>query len=431
MPFFILFNADVWVLRLPQALLGICSCYIFYRLLRLVFNRQCALLGFFLSAIIPWHIMLSRWGLECNIAPFFILTGFYFFIRGVKEKKYLLLSALFYGLGLYAYATAWIYISVTFAFNLLYLLLCNRNKQTLLAVSTSGMLFAIFALPIVCLILVNNNFLPEIKTPWFSIPKLIYWRQGQFGVNDFYDKISELFHILICGQDSVPHNYTPPYGIYYPISLPFIILGLYFLIKQIKNDNVLHRFSPSLCIFFGIFSGLIYASLLPPGINCLNFLWFSLLICLALGINKINIPYFNAVIMLCYMFLFVNFAHDYCSLFSKKIAYFTPDLETALKKAEQIHQQTKQPITIWDDPFSPPKVLFYNKIPVTEYINTVHWQNYPYFHTAAFTHYQFNAFPSYENISKNTIHIAPVEKASLFKDFNIIYFDNYIIATDK
>lgn len=51
--------------------------------------------------------MMSRWGLDTNLAPGFLLLGFYFFVRGLETDGYLILSALFYGLSLYCYAVIW------------------------------------------------------------------------------------------------------------------------------------------------------------------------------------------------------------------------------------------------------------------------------------------------------------------------------------
>ena len=49
----------------------------------------------------------SRWGLESNLAPGFLLFGLYFFLRGMEDSRWLLPSALMYGLALYCYATLW------------------------------------------------------------------------------------------------------------------------------------------------------------------------------------------------------------------------------------------------------------------------------------------------------------------------------------
>lgn len=112
--FFVVFGVNDWVVRLPQAMFGVLSCYVFYRLMSFLYGKKVGLLGFFVVSIVPWHVMLSRWGLEANIMPAFMLLGFYFFARGVKKGKYLPLSGLFYGMALYGYATCWIFVGAVF-----------------------------------------------------------------------------------------------------------------------------------------------------------------------------------------------------------------------------------------------------------------------------------------------------------------------------
>jgi predicted membrane-bound mannosyltransferase len=55
------------VIRLPFALLGILSIYIFYLLVKKLFeNEAVALVSSFLLAVVPWHVQESRifsWGL--------------------------------------------------------------------------------------------------------------------------------------------------------------------------------------------------------------------------------------------------------------------------------------------------------------------------------------------------------------------------------
>ncbi|MDE7044774.1 MAG: glycosyltransferase family 39 protein, partial [Acetatifactor sp.] len=90
--------------RLPQAVVSIFTLWSVYHLIKCLFNnKKFALWSLFLLAICPWHIMMSRWGLDANLAPGFLIFGLTFFIRGLDQKKYLLLSGLFYELSLYCY----------------------------------------------------------------------------------------------------------------------------------------------------------------------------------------------------------------------------------------------------------------------------------------------------------------------------------------
>ena len=94
-PFMAIFGCSVTTLRLPQLLLACVSMPVFYLLLKRIFDRTTALWGVALLAICPWHIMLSRWGLESNLAPTLLLIGFYFFVRGLENNKFFVWQLLF------------------------------------------------------------------------------------------------------------------------------------------------------------------------------------------------------------------------------------------------------------------------------------------------------------------------------------------------
>ena len=115
MPFVALLGLTELAVRLPQAILACVSLPVVYLLLTRLFSRRVGLIGLFLTAICPWHIMLSRWGLESNLAPGLLLLGLYFLVRGLDSPPWLLLAALFYGLSLYAYATLWVVLPLTLA----------------------------------------------------------------------------------------------------------------------------------------------------------------------------------------------------------------------------------------------------------------------------------------------------------------------------
>ena len=101
MPFIALFGTDTFVLRLPQALVACLSLVCVYSLGRRTLGRGFALCALAVLATSPWHVMMSRWALESNLAPGFLLFGLYFFVRGMSSPRWLYASAAAYGLSLY------------------------------------------------------------------------------------------------------------------------------------------------------------------------------------------------------------------------------------------------------------------------------------------------------------------------------------------
>ena len=94
--------------RLPSAFFGFLSISLIYFLTKSIFDKSdkkelIALLCMFLFAIFPWHIHFSKVGLEANVGLFTSIAFVNFFLYGLKNNKYLILSALFYSAGLYSY----------------------------------------------------------------------------------------------------------------------------------------------------------------------------------------------------------------------------------------------------------------------------------------------------------------------------------------
>ena len=432
-PFMALLGPEIWVMRLPQAILGFMSCYIFYLTLKRIYNLNTALIGLFFITASPWHIMLSRWGLEANVAVFFLLTGFYFFTRATENSKYLYLSAVFYGLGLYTYALCAPFITIVFALQLLYWLCQKFNRHTLLCVIISGTVFMLFAIPLILLVLVNNDIIPAIHTPYFSIPKLVYWRSGEIGFNDFALKLDALKRVLIFGDDYLITNRLKPFGIFYPFSIILVGVGLILLIKQSVKDIRQHRFSFSACITLQIILGMIYATLLYPCINRLNFLWLNLLIALVITITVLP-KKICALALAAYTIGFILFAHTYITSYNHTAAEnFTPDFSKALTTAEDIHRQTNLPIVILEQPTNFPKVLFLSKISNLEFQQTVQWRNYPasYLEARSFSHYIFLSDFNYANIPTDAIYIAPQKHRYYFYQFTVIPKGALIVAVPQ
>lgn len=90
--------------RLPSALFGIISVYLFYLLVNIIFkNKSLALLAGFLLAVSPWHLQFSRGGFEVMEMLTLYMTGLYFFLKSLSNGRWLILTALFFSLTPIAY----------------------------------------------------------------------------------------------------------------------------------------------------------------------------------------------------------------------------------------------------------------------------------------------------------------------------------------
>jgi len=85
--------------RLPSAIFGIISVLLIYLILWNTFkNKTLSLSAAFIAATNPWLIYFARGAWEANVALTFTLFGIYFFLKSLKNQKYILLSAIFLGL---------------------------------------------------------------------------------------------------------------------------------------------------------------------------------------------------------------------------------------------------------------------------------------------------------------------------------------------
>ena len=120
--------ASPFLSRLPQAAVSVFTLWALYCIMKRLFGPKAGLWSAFLLALCPWHITMSRWGLDANLAPGFLIFGLHFFLKGLEERKFLLLSGLFYGLSLYSYAVIWPLVPFMLALQILYCL-CRKKME--------------------------------------------------------------------------------------------------------------------------------------------------------------------------------------------------------------------------------------------------------------------------------------------------------------
>lgn len=106
--FIAIFGNSVFAIRLPMAIVGCISLFVFYQLLKRNINKKVALIGLFFFAICPWHIMKSRWGLESNLFPDLILWSVFLIVEALRSKKMLFWYIGFIILALSGYAYRYI-----------------------------------------------------------------------------------------------------------------------------------------------------------------------------------------------------------------------------------------------------------------------------------------------------------------------------------
>jgi len=149
------FGLGPLAVRLPSVIAGAVTVLFTYLLTEELFknsqlkisNSKLKIASAVLIAVAPWSLFLSRIALEANLAVAFITAGFYFFLRGLRDAKYQLLSAVLLGISVWTYNSARVFVPLLLVAGLLIYrsyLLPARNRH---ALALAGGLIAIFFVP--------------------------------------------------------------------------------------------------------------------------------------------------------------------------------------------------------------------------------------------------------------------------------------------
>ena len=386
LPFVALFGLRTWVIRLPQLLTGLLSLPALYGVVRRVRDEKQALVTMLLLAVCPWHVLLSRWGLESNLAPGFLLFGLYFFLRGLENPRFYPLAGLFYGLSLYAYATLWPFVPLLLGLSLLYAALRGKlrlDRHLLLG----GLLLMLLAAPLLLFLAVNFGWIAEIRTPFFSVPKLLYMRSGELSFSHIPENLKNLFTILWTQSDGLPWNTAGAFGLLYPLSAPFVLLGLLSLAEKRLRQR---GYDGAAFLCFQLLAGLLLGATVSVNVNRVNLIFPPLLflagegICWFCGRFRVRLlPLVLAAYLVCFGFFAQYYFTDYRQGLRASFAW---GLEEALDAAAA----QDGPVYLSGDVYYP-DVLFYTQTEPEVFRESVRYYNYPaaYLRAESFGRFRF------------------------------------------
>lgn len=231
-PFIKLFGLSVVTSRLPMLLASLAGIWVLYRFTERLFGRTAALITLLFLAVNPWHIMQSRWALECNLLPHFLLFSVYFLYRGVEKRAYLYISMVFFALTMYTYGIAFFSVPLLMLALCVYLLVKKRIKPWE-AGAAAAVYFAI-AWPIFAVVVINTFKLQTLYTPFVTVP----FFPDSIRTNDLVvyspDFIGQLLHnvrsfvdMALLERGDFSWSFVPGYGHMYLFTLPFTLLGLW------------------------------------------------------------------------------------------------------------------------------------------------------------------------------------------------------------
>ena len=240
-PFVGLLGLRAVVVRLPMLILGIFSLALLYAVGKAIAGRRFGLLAMFLLSISPWHILLSRWGLESNTFPFVFLIAFLCLLRSRSGSHWFVLACTLLGVCLYAYWTAYAVVPV---FMTVILIIMMKNRILRGRTIAAGLAaFGLVATPIALLLVVNTLDLATVRLGPITIPNLpVSARYESATLLDASHPLQELSQnlrtaasMLVRETDGLLYNVVDPFGVFYRISLLLGALGLAAMIVSLKN----------------------------------------------------------------------------------------------------------------------------------------------------------------------------------------------------
>ena len=395
-PFIALFGLEVWVIRLPQLIVGVLSLIAAYDILNRMAGRWAGLCGLFLMAVCPWHVLLSRWALESNLAPGFLLFGLCFFLRGLEDHRFFPISALMYGLSLYCYAAIWPFVPLALLFQAGYALRCGQLRfrgRDGFWIGLSVLALFLLALPLLLFLLVNWGLLDEIRLPFLSIPRLLVMRSREFSLSSLPENAANLLDILLRQSDGLIWNSPEGFGLFYYGTLPFFLVGAYRALRDslaaLRDKKPRPLGLLAVPLLAGLLQGLCLAH---ANVNRVNSLWPAVVLLSAAGVwtlcARLGPRALMAPLML-YAALFIRFEVYYFNDYGQDTqGAFRYGLEEAVDAA-----LTREGEICITPNANYACVLFYSGQDPDEYRTTVAYSNYPsaFLSAERFGRFRFNS----------------------------------------
>jgi 4-amino-4-deoxy-L-arabinose transferase-like glycosyltransferase len=211
-----IFGPTTISVRLMSMLAGVGLIFISYLITKqLTNNETVSLFTAFLTALSPWSLFLSRMALSTSLSAVFISLGIYFWL---KNKSFV--SFIFWAVSLYFHLTSWLIVPILIVYPLILLIKEKEWKDLILSLSFLILIFLPFGYQFAASAESVKNFSLNIVNPEVNFlssylnnvnPKAIFLNRG------------ETFYFSV-----------PGHGLLFLTTVPFILIGLFNLIKKNK-----------------------------------------------------------------------------------------------------------------------------------------------------------------------------------------------------
>lgn len=259
LPFVFFLGLTEFAVRFPSIILGSLLPLILYLLIKEINPKahKTAVISMLVLALNPYNIHFSRGAWETNILTFQLVLASYLFFKylNLQKTKYLLTSALIFGLSLYTYQAG----KMISLLLILVLLLINLKKINFNKIFVYFILpLGLFALPIAWGLLFNNNSNRLKVVSLFSYPRSevetqtiinetnqvdyqVFHSQPVFFIRNFLNRYFNHFSsrfLVFDGDWQNPRHSAPYIGVILYPSLIFLVIGLFRSLSLIKLDKL-------------------------------------------------------------------------------------------------------------------------------------------------------------------------------------------------
>lgn len=407
-------------IRLPMAITGVISLYVFYYLIKNIFdNKKYGIIATAFFAICPWHIMKSRWGMECNIFPDLILLASLLLVLGLKKKNTQLqiLSFVVLAISSYSYGTSYLFLPVFVLGTLGYLI--YKKELTIKKSIIYLLIMFVLCIPIIIYIFINTFGLEQITIGKVTIPKLLVNRYDEvstvFSGNIFENCVNNLLEtlrILILQNDKLEWNAIPQYGLFYLISIVFFIIGLRACVKKYKENS----FNQIMNIW--MIAAIVLCAFCEANINRINIIMIPCIYYIVVGLFEFLTKYkqLTVCIAVIYVVLFIEFMYSYVNKDYNKYYTFTSGVEDVVDYCKTLDVDNIYCKYSFKEPFM--YFMFYGQEDVNEYLDTVEYfeEGRTFDNIRSFGKYKFY-LP--EESEKNSVIIVPKNTEIEYNDESV------------
>lgn len=436
-------DPSVFSYRAIFATFGSVTLILFYFFIRRLHGNKAALLGMGALAVMPWHVVLSRWGLDSNTIPFWCMLIMSLFLLSNHTQKtwHYIITSVFCAVILYCYGSA------TFVMPFFVLFACGYSlwtkRLTIRQLIYSGIAFLITVFPLAVFYFINVFGFSAIITDAFTVPTFtgshtstVFVSLNGNIIKTLLDNLWHLLQMLTIGCEDELWNYVPGYFTLYHFTFPITFLGIFLGFKNIIRDLKSKIYNGSSIMGCMLLAAFLFSFILNQNINRMVFFFLPTIYFFGYGLYRIGnySRYLLAIAIIILGLGSVSFTKDYFTEYGPMSNYlFMKGYGDAITYAEEIREEDQIIYSTYENLASPfITALLYSRTSPYDYLETAEFKGLEdEFRVAtSFTHYRFG-FPDDITDEKYQEHILIISTTEKDRFKNLRYktkeFDNFIV----